>query len=427
MPQEKNAGLSRRVIMKSRVSTECAVVSRITVCIVVMAVLSGWTQAADWPGYRGPNCDGISSETGWRSTWTEPPTVAWKASLGAGFASMAVCNNRVYATGNVSDNDIVYCFDAATGEEIWKQSYPSPLNPKNHEGGPCATPTVEGDAVYVFGKNGDALRLNASTGKIVWHRNVVKELGLKPPTWFFSSSPVIVDDLVILNAGSSGLALNKADGSVGWKSGSDVAGYATAVPFTVGGKKCIALFGRRDLFGIEAATGKVLWRREWRTSYDINAADPIVAGERIFISSGYNKGCALLTLSADGVKEVYSNRNMRNQCNCSVLWDGYVYGFDGQVGGSGKLTCVDLSSGDVRWSQGGLGTGSLMLADGKLIVLGEAGKLAIVEASPAEYKELASAEILKGKCWTVPVLANGRIYARNAAGDLVCVDVRDEG
>ncbi len=413
--------------MISHVSMRQELVSRAVVCAVAMVFLAGLAPAADWPNYRGPNYDGISSETGWRSTWTENPTVEWSASLGAGFASMAVCNNRVYATGNVNDNDIVYCLDAATGEEVWRQSYRSPLNPKNHEGGPCATPTVEGDAVYVFGKNGDALRLNAKTGKIVWHRNVAKELGLRLPTWFFSSSAVVVDDLVILNAGASGVALTKTDGSVAWKSGADAAGYASAVPFPVGGKKCVALLGCRDLFGIEAATGKVLWRYEWKTSYDINAADPIIAGNTIFISSGYNKGCALLALSADGAKEIFSNKNMRNQCNGSVLWDGYIYGFDGQVGGSGKLTCMELKTGDVKWSQGGLGTGSLMVADGKLIVLGEAGKLAIAEASPAGYKELASVEILKGKCWTVPVLANGRIYARNAAGDLVCVDVRDKG
>ena len=144
----------------------------------------------------------------------------------------------------------------------------------------------------------------------------------------------------------------------------------------------------------------------------------------IFISSGYNKGCTLLKIDDDKVTEVYSNKYMRNQCNGSVLWKGHVYGFDGQVGGKGKLACMDVKTGQVKWAQGGLGTGSLMLADGKLIVLGEEGTLAIAEASPEGYKELASAKVLTGKCWTAPVLANGRVYARNAAGDLVCVDLR---
>jgi outer membrane protein assembly factor BamB len=115
---------------------------------------------------------------------------------------------------------------------------------------------------------------------------------------------------------------------------------------------------------------------------------------------------------------------MRNQCYGSVLWEGYLYGFDGQVGGSGKLTCMEAKTGQVKWSQGGMGTGTLMIADGKLVILSEKGKLVIAKASSDKYEELASAQVLTGKCWTVPVLANGLIYTRNAAGDLVCVDVR---
>lgn len=397
------------------------------VCVTLLVVLSGSdpARAADWPNYRGPDYDGISDEAGWQSTWQGSPTIAWKASLGWGFASMAVSDGRVYAMGNVNDNDIVYCFDAATGKELWKQSYPCPRYKKNHEGGPAATPTVEGDGVYVFSKNGDVLRLDAKTGAIDWHKNPAKELGLKELTWYYSSSPVIVDNLLILNAGSAGVALDKADGHVIWHNGKGAGGYASAVPFTWDGKKCVALFGAQDLFALDAATGKILWQFEWKTSYDINSADPMIAGDRIFISSGYNKGCALLKLGDGNVTEIYRNKNMRNQCNCSVLWKGYVYGFDGQVGGrGGKLTCLDLETGQVKWAQGGLRTGSVMLADGKLIVLGEKGTLAIVEASPEGYKELASAKVLTGKCWTVPVLADGRIYARNAAGDLVCVDLR---
>jgi len=376
-------------------------------------------EAADWPNWRGPNYNGISSETGWNATWPEGgPKVLWKKSIGTGFASMAISNGRVYATGNIKDNDILYCFDAKTGEEIWKESYPCPLFNKNHEGGPAATPTVDGNAVYTFSKNGDAIRFNAATGEVIWQKNLNEELGTKPPTWYFAGSVFVAGDIVIYNAGSAGIALNKQDGSLVWKSGTTVPGYATAVPYTSNGQKCVALFASKEILGLVAATGKIIWRHEWKTRYDANIADPIVAGDTVFISSGYNKGCALLKVAGSNVTELWRNKNMRNHFNSSVLWQGHIYGFDER-----ELSCLDSKSGQVKWAQQGLGKGSLMLADGKLIILSERGKLVIAEASPLGFKELASAQILTGKCWTVPVLANGRIYARNADGQLVCIDV----
>jgi len=389
-------------------------------------------EAADWPNYRGPNYNGISNETGWSATWPEGgPKVLWKKSIGTGFASMTVSNGRVYATGNIKDNDILYCFDAETGKEIWKKSYPCPLYKKNHEGGPSATPTVDGNAVYTFSKDGDAIRFNAATGQIVWHKNLNKELGLKHPKWYFASSPFIIDPsnagsgskpavggMVILNAGSRGIALNKADGSVIWESGKDPTGYATAVPFTMGNQKCVAIFAAKEIVGVVAATGKMVWQFSWKTKYEANIGDPIIFGNLVFISSGYNQGCALLKIEGSNVTEVWRNKNMRNHFNSSVLWKGYIYGFDERV-----LRCLDSKTGQVKWSQQGLGKGSLMLADGKLIILGERGKLVTAQASPEGFRELASAQILTGKCWTVPVLANAKIYARNANGQLVCIDV----
>jgi outer membrane protein assembly factor BamB len=396
----------------------------VVLTLSISAIVCSTAQAADWPNYRGPNHDGISTETGWSTSWPESgPKILWKASLGTGFASMAVSDGKVYATGNIDDKDILYCLDAATGKEIWKKSYPCPLYKKDHEGGPCATPTIDGDAVYTFSKDGDAIRFNAATGEIVWHKNLNKELGLKHPTWYFAGSPFIAEDLVIYNAGTYGTALKKADGSLAWQSGKGASGYSTAVPYEIAGQKGVVMAVCEELVGLNPATGKVIWKFPWKTSYDINAADAIVSGDIVFISSGYNKGCALLKISGGNVTKVWQNKNMRNHINCSVLWEGCIYGFDGQVDGGGKLSCIDLATGEKKWSQDGMGTGSLMIADGKLIILGEKGKLVITAASPEGFSQLASAEILTGKCWTVPVLANGRIYARNAAGQLVCVDV----
>lgn len=402
--------------------------SSVSLCCVVLCFISmdysGTAAAADWPQWRGPDYNGISKETGWNATFPEGgPKALWEKSIGAGFASITVSDGKAYTMGNIDDNDILYCFDAATGSEIWKKSYSCPLLNKNHEGGPCATPTIDGDAVYTFGKNGDVLRFKVANGDIVWHKNLNKEFGFRFPRWHFSGSPLIVEDHVILNVGTSGVALNKADGSIAWQSDKGVCGYATGVPFTLDGQNSIVMMVSSEAVALNPATGEVLWRFPWKTSYDINAAEPLISGDTIFISSGYNHGCALLKIEANKVTELWQNKNMSNQINSSVLWEGFVYGFSGQVGGGGKLTCLEFQSGQVKWSQGGMGTGSLMLADGKLIILSEDGKLVIAEASPDKYKEISSAQILSGKCWTVPVLANGRIYARNADGRLVCVDV----
>jgi outer membrane protein assembly factor BamB len=385
--------------------------------------------AADWPHWRGPDYNGISKETGWSASWPKSgPKILWEASLGTGFSSMSVSNGRVYTMGNIDGSDIVYCFDAATGNELWKKSYPCPLFDNLHEGGPCATPTVDGDAVYTFSKKGDIIRFDAATGRIVWQKNLEEQLGLKPPMWNFSSSPFIAGDLVILNAGQRGVALNKADGSVKWQSGAGPGAYSTPVPFKLGDNDYIAMFVAKEEVALEPNTGTVLWSIPWKTQADINASDAIISGDKIFISSGYNVGCGLFKIGTGEPQEIYRNKNMSNQLNSCVLWEGHLYGFDGMIGmggrtGRGKLTCMDFETSQVRWTKEGLGTGSVMLADGKLIVLSEDGKLVIAEASPEGYKELVSAQILTYKCWTVPVLANGRIYARNTAGRLVCVDV----
>jgi len=391
--------------------------------LVVYAIAAGFyctVEAADWPNWRGPNHNGISNETGWVATWSEGgPKVLWKKSIGAGFASMAVSKGRVYAMGNINDNDILYCFEADTGTEIWKKSYPCPLFKENHEGGPSATPTVDGDAVYTFSKDGDIIRFKAATGQIVWHKKLNKELGIKHPTWYFASSPLVIDNMVILNAGNRGIALNKANGSVIWQNGKAPTGYATAVPFNMGNQKCVAIFAAKEIVGLVAATGKVVWHHPWKTSYDANIGNPIISGNTVFVCTGYNKGCALLKIKDSNVTEVWRNKNMRNHFNSSVLWQGHIYGFDD----SKELRCLDFKTGQMKWSKGGLGKGSLMIAGGRLIILSERGKLVTAPASPGGFKDLSSAQILTGKCWTVPVLANGRIYARNANGQLVCVDV----
>jgi outer membrane protein assembly factor BamB len=393
--------------------------SKLLVAVCSAGLLTPAT-ASDWFRWRGPDLNGVSKETGWSATWPkEGPKQIWKASVGTGFSSISVANGRAYTAGNRNNADTIYCFEAATGAFVWKHDYPSPLADHYYDGGASATPTVDGQTVFFLGKQGDLLSLDAATGKVNWARNAAKELGAKVPEWGFASSPVVEGELLLLNVGSAGVAVDKATGKVVWSSGRGPAGYSSAVPFDQAGRRCAALFVAEAVVAVDAKTGKELWQHPWDTSYDANIADPILSGSQVFISSGYNKGCALLQVSGDRPSVLWQNKNMRNHFNSCVLVDGFLYGFDDDY-----LRCLDFKTGLVKWTDKTLGKGALMAADGKLIIQGEKGLLVIAEANPTTYKPLARAQVLGVRCWTTPVLSNGRIYCRNAKGDVVCLDVK---
>lgn len=378
--------------------------------------------AADWPRWRGPHLNGISDERGWLKPWpAEGPTILWRASVGTGFSSFAVSGGRVFTMGNTNGMDSVWCFDAASGRVIWRHAYACPLAPRFYEGGTLATPTVDDGSVYTISKKGHLHRLDAATGKVAWSKNIAEELNIGLPEWDLAGSPFIEGDLLALNVGGAGAALDKHTGKVVWSTGTNVCGYSTPVPFVMDGKRTIAVLSADAVAAVELKTGRELWRHAWHTARAVNAPDPIFDGDRFFVST--SNGCALLQLR-DGKPEIVwkSAKAMRNYFNPCVLLDGHLYGINGTTHGPTKLTCIELATGDVKWSEPGFGSGALMAADGKLILL-DKGDLSIIEASPAGYKPLARATILPGKCWTVPVLAHGRLYARNAAGDVVCVEL----
>ena len=380
--------------------------------VAAVACLCAVAVGDDWPIYRGAAHNGISAETGWFAAGAQLK-VLWSADIGPSCSAMAVVGDRVYTMGNKADNDIVYCLNAASGKEIWKFSYPEKLDPQNYEGGPNATPTVDGKCVYTVSKTGKLFCLDAEKGTKIWE----VRLASKKPTWGYAGSVLPLGDKLIVNAGDHGMALEKATGKVLWDSGTGPGGYSTPVPYERNGAMLVALFSAKKALAVNAADGKVLWQHPWQTSYDVNAADPVIldGGAKVFISSGYDHGCAMLDVSGAEPKELWSNKGMRNKHTNSVLFQGAIYGFDETT-----LTCLDAATGQAKWTKADFGEGSLMLADGKLIILSEKGGIVIAEASPEGFKELATGQVLRGPCWTVPVLANGRIYARSKTGTLSC-------
>lgn len=378
-------------------------------------------KAGDWPNWRGPNHNGISTETGWSSDWPAAgPKVLWRADVGTGFSSFAVIGDRVFTMGNEDDEDSVVCLNVDTGEEMWRHTYAEPKAPNLYEGGPNSTPTADDGRVYTLSRQGKLFCLDAQNGEVKWSKDLVGEHGVEIPKqhWGLSGSPLVQGRLLIVNAGRAGMAFEKDSGKLVWETGSDPAAYATPVPFERDGSRGILVFAAKALVALDL-TGRELWQYPWKTDWDINAADPILSGDQVFITSGYNHGATLLRINGGSPTSVWENKNMRSQLSGGVLWKDHVYGID-----DNQLRCIQLDTGAVRWTERSIGKGTVTMADGKLIVLSEKGELLVAEASPTAFRPTARAQVLGGKCWTVPVLANGRIFARNAAGTVVCLDVR---
>lgn len=381
--------------------------------------------AADWPNYRGPMQNGISEETQWRKDYgTQSPPVLWRASVGVGFSSMVANGTRVYTMGHQEGQDYIQCIDASNGKSIWKHSYESDLDDRFFEGGPTSTPTLDGDRVYALARHGDLFCLDAQTGELRWHKNLANDEEVRVPGWGFAGSPVVVGDHLLLNVGSAGMLLHKNTGETVWKSAEGEAGYMTPLVFKEGTNDYALIASGKQYHCVRLDSGEILWKHRWLTTYGCNAASPILRNQRLFLSSGYGRGAALLQVDQNPPRVLWSHKELSNQMNSSVLVGDHLYGFDGDENGEVQLRCVEFETGHVRWSHPGLGSGSLMAADNHLILLSSTGELLIAPANPDSFKPSTQVKVMEGKCWTVPVLCHSKLFCRNAAGDLLCLDLR---
>jgi len=388
----------------------------------------------DWPGWRGPFRDGLCRETGLNWNWPqEGPTVLWEKPTGEGLSTLAVSQGNVLTMFQDGTDEAVICWDAQKSDEKWRFRYPEQFLHK-YANGPRATPQVEGDRVYTVGGAGKlhCLKLNPSTpqGEVIWKKDLLEEFNAVNITWGIAWSPWIEGDLVYAvpggPKGNSIVALDKHTGAVRWKALDDPAGYSSPIAATLAGQRQLVAFTGLGLVGLMPETGAELWRFDWPTDRGVNAATPIIAGDYVFISSGYNYGCALLKIVKNGsgfsAQKVYQNKRMRNHFSSCVLFEDHLYGFD-----DSSLTCLEFRTGNLVWRERGtFGKGSLLIADGHLVILAENGLFALAEATPKGYREKWRqwfAPEGSRRIWSVPVLCDGRLYVRDEER-LVCYDLK---
>lgn len=380
-----------------------------------------------WTNYRGPARDGRYDEGPIRTTWpAEGLPLLWKQPIGGGYASFVVAEGMAFTIEQRRKQEVVAAYDVETGRELWTHASDAEFRESMGGDGPRATPTWEGGRLWALGAEGDLRCFDARTGKLHWSKNILTDNGASNLQWGMAAAPLIVDDkVVVLPGGRSGksvVAYNKLTGAPIWRSLNDTQAYVSPMLVTLAGKRQILVETSNRVVGITVEDGALLWETSWNTDMGINCAQPIVIdSNRIFISSGYGKGAALVEISSNGdgltARKVWENSSMKNKFNSSVLYQGNVYGLD-----EGILTCVDVKTGERRWKGGRYGYGQVILASGHLVVITDTGELVLVNASPDKHTELAKFSALEGKTWNYPAIADGRLLVRNQT-QMACFDL----
>ena len=388
---------------------------------VLFALLfSANAYAEDWPNWLGPNRDSTTTGEGFDPAFAKGGAdIKWTAKIGIGFTAVTVADGQAYTAGWKDGKTTFYAFDAKTGEKAWSHTAPTGKYADFNIGGTRGSAAVDGDKVYFINADGKMFCFNTDGGSIAWEKDLGSAYSLKPPTWGFSGTPVIIDDIVYLDVGRT-LALNKANGKEVWKTDDLGPAYSTPAPFTFKGKDYLAVFPKSGLHILDRATGKKIAHQPWDTQYGVHAATPVVVDDTILISSEYNNGCALLKFDGKRLKILWENRNLRQKMGTSLYHDGYFYGFN-----STKLVCVDAKTGRERWNQRGLGHGTIILAGDTLVILSDSGEVLTAPASPEVFKPITKTRVIEGDktIWTAPTLANNLLYVRGSRGKLVCIDV----
>lgn len=387
------------------------------------------TAALDWPQFLGVNRDGVSAETDLPRSWpAEGPRVVWKRAIGEGYSGISVVGDRLYTMDSDGTTEYVLALEAGSGKEVWRvPAGPKLIDPMGN--GPRTTPTLDGDRVYAMGSHGRLLALKAADGARIWEVDLPQAFGAKRPNWGYSGSPLIDGDLLILEVGGKDgrgvVAFEKATGKVRWGALDGDAAYSSPVVMTIGGIKQYVLPRRAGSQTVALRPdGSLLWTHPG--PFSVIASALFIPPDKVYVSGGDDAGAVLMRIKTEGgkatVEELWKTRTMKNHFNNAVLVGDHLYGFD-----NATFKCLSVATGEQAWASRGLGKGSLLAADGNLlIVLADQGTLLLVKATPAAYTELARFQAMEGKAWTSPTLANGRLYLRDH-DEIVALEMKASG
>ncbi|MBN2415967.1 PQQ-like beta-propeller repeat protein [bacterium] len=377
----------------------------------------------DWPRWRGPGGLGHARMEGLPDDWTRGLEKEWEVDyLCAGensavWSSPVVQGNRLVVSGRIDSLEAVFCLHSGNGKLIWKAMYESPANPSFGTGA-RATPWIDNDRVYTFSRSGELSCRSLLDGTLHWMKSVSAEGGAEH-TWGHSSSPLVLGELVIVNGGGTArtIAYDKISGAVRWKSGSGFPGYAALTAMPAGDRMLVLSFHGTGLTAMDAETGDERWSVPWETDSKVNASTPLVAGNRIFLTSGYGFGCGLVEAGYDSARVIWRNTAIASHHSDPVIIDGYVYGYSGySMQNRGTFVCVDLETGEERWSSRDIGWGTCLRVNDFLLCMDIRGNLFLVDPDPGKLIVKTSfADALgtvRGAAWTLPVIAQERLYLR---------------
>lgn len=387
------------------------------------------TPPAYWTDFRGPLRDGHYRERPLRLDWPAGGlTPVWKQPAGGGYASFVIAHERAFTIEQRGPQEVLAAYDVRTGRELWTSTWPASFEEAMGGDGPRASPTWADGRVFALGAEGELRAHEDRTGRLIWRTNILEDTESENLQWGMAGAPLVLDGRVIVQPagrwGPSVAAYDAGTGALDWTALEDQQGYASPMLATLAGTPQLVIFTSARLVGLDLETREILWQFSWPGPNGINAAQPLLLpGDRIFISSGYGMGAAVVEITKNGtsgfsVREVWRNTRMKNRFASSVVHEGYIYGLDESI-----LAAIDAETGALAWKGGRYGYGQVLLAGGHLIVLTEDGDLALVRATPTGHDELARFPVLSGKTWNVPAIGDGLLLVRNLA-EMAAFDLR---